>query len=332
MRIILDAHGGDNAPDCVVKGAVMAKEEYNVDITLCGDGKAIAESAKRQGLDISSFTIVEAPGLFKMDDDAATIVKRKDTSLYASLLELKEKRGDALVSAGSTGGLLAGATLIVKRIKGVKRGAIATVIPGYENPFLLLDTGANTECRPDMLVQFAKMGDSYARGVMGVKNPRIALLSNGTERHKGRDQERETDELLRATNLNYIGYAESKTVPVGGVDVFVTDGFSGNIFLKTAEGVAKMMTKSLKDALLSSTKTKIGALLLKNSLKDFKAKLDPSEHGGAPILGISAPVIKASGNSDAKSICSAVRQAVKSVENKVCENIANGIKSDEQGE
>ncbi len=329
MRIILDAFGGDNAPDCVIAGADMAAKELGVDITLCGDTQKIQQCAQRLSVDISGFEIIDAPEVFAMDDDAATIVKRKDTSMYAALNALKEQKGDALVSAGSTGGLLAGATLIVKRIKGVNRGAIATVIPGYENPFLLLDTGANAECRPEMLAQFARMGDSYAKGVMGVANPRIALLCNGTEQHKGRELEQATDKLLRASNLNYIGYAESSSVPVGGVDVFVADGFSGNVFLKTAEGFAKMMTKSLKDTMLSSTKTKIGALLLKSALGDFKKKLDPSEHGGAPILGIRAPVIKAQGSSDAKSIKNAIRQAKSCVENGVCKRIETGIAAKE---
>ncbi len=327
MRVILDAFGGDHAPDCVVQGAVMAKKAYGADITLCGNIEKVKECAARLSLDLDGIDLVDAEDEFDICEDPSTIVKRKTTSLYVAMNELKEGRGDCLVSAGSTGGVLVGATLIVKRIKGVKRGAIGTVLPGVENNILLVDTGANTECRKEMFLQFARMGDAFAKGVMGVKNPRIAILCNGTEESKGRELEQEAAKLLRASDMNYVGFAEAKTVFVGGVDVIITDGFSGNILLKTAEGVAKMMTVSLKEMLFKSFKTKMAALMLKDGFKEFKAKLDPSEIGGSPLLGITKPVIKAHGSSDAKAIMNAVRQALAAAEADICRHIEEGLAS-----
>ncbi len=332
MRVILDAFGGDHAPDCVVQGAVMAKNAYGADITLCGNIEKVKACATKLSLDLDGIDLVDAEDEFDICEDPSTIVKRKTTSLYVAMNELKEGRGDCLVSAGSTGGVLVGATLIVKRIKGVKRGAIGTVLPGVENNILLVDTGANTECRKEMFLQFARMGDAFAKGVMGVKNPRIAILCNGTEESKGRELEQEASKLLRESNMNYIGFAEAKTVFIGGVDVIITDGFSGNILLKTAEGVAKMMTVSLKELLFKNFKTKMAALMLKDGFKEFKAKLDPSEIGGSPLLGITKPVIKAHGSSDAKAIMNAVRQALAAAEADICKHIEEGLASSTDNE
>ncbi len=329
MRVILDAFGGDNAPGVVIEGAVMAKKELACDVTLCGNIEKINACAKEMSLDISDMELIDAEDEFDLCEDPSTIIKRKTTSLYVALNALKEGKGDCLVSAGSTGGVLAGGTLIVKRIKGIKRGAIATVTPGLKHPFILIDTGANTDCRKEMFLQFARMGDSYSRGVLGVSSPRIGILCNGVEESKGRELDRQAAELLKNSDLNFVGFVEAKTVFLGGVDVLVTDGFSGNIFLKTAEGVAKMMTVSLKDMLFKSAKTKIAALLLKDGFKEFKAKLDPSEYGGSPILGITKPVVKAHGSSDAKAIKNAIRQAISCAENDVCKKIEAGMAKDE---
>ncbi len=332
MRVILDAFGGDHSPDCVVQGAVIAKQAYDADISLCGNIEKVKACAEKMGLSLDGIDLVDAEDEFDICEDPSTIIKRKTTSLYVALNELKEGRGDCLVSAGSTGGVLAGATLIVKRIKGVKRAAIGTVLPGVQNNILLVDTGANTECRKEMFLQFARMGDAFAKGVMKVENPRIAILCNGTEESKGRELEQEAAKLLRDSDLNYVGFAEAKTVFIGGVDVIITDGFSGNILLKTAEGVAKMMTVSLKEMLFKSFKTKMAALMLKDGFKSFKAKLDPSEIGGSPLLGVTKTVIKAHGSSDAKAIMNAVRQAISAAESGVCTHIETGLASSAQEE
>ncbi len=328
MRVILDAFGGDNAPDVVIEGAIMAKQELACEITLCGNIEKIKACAGKNSYDISNMELIDAEDEFELCEEPATIIKRKTSSLYVALNALKEGRGDCFVSAGSTGGVLAGGTLLVKRLKGIKRGAIATVTPGLNHPFILVDTGANTDCRKEMFLQFARMGDSYARGVLGVVSPRIGILCNGVEESKGRELEQQAAELLRNSDLNYVGFVEAKTVFVGGVDVLVTDGFSGNIFLKTAEGVAKMMNSSLKELMFKSTKTKFAALLLKSGFKDFKAKMDPSEYGGSPILGISKPIIKAHGSSDGKAIKNAIKQAISCAENDICSKIEAGMQSD----
>ncbi len=328
MRVILDVFGGDNAPHAVLEGAVMAKSELSADITLCGNIEKIKACAKEKAYDISGMELIDAEDEFDICEEPSTIIKRKTTSLYVALNALKEGKGDCLVSAGSTGGVLAGGTLIVKRLKGVKRGAIGTVIPGLKHPFVLVDTGANTDCRKEMFMQFARMGDSYAKGVLNVKNPRIGILCNGVEESKGRELEQQASELLRNSDLNYVGFIEAKTLFLGGVDVIVTDGFSGNIMLKTAEGVAKMMTVNLKEMMFQNAKTKFAALLLKSGFKGFKAKMDPSEYGGSPILGLSKPIIKAHGSSDAKSIKNAIRQAISCAENDVCNRIEQGMIND----
>lgn len=329
MKILIDAFGGDKAPQEIIKGAALALC-FNRQLVLVGDAVKIKQSAQHIGISLSPFEIIDADGVFEMDEEPADIVnKRSGTSLGVALKALKEGKGDALVSAGSTGGLYVGGTLVVKRASGVKRGALATVIPGQKGPFLLIDTGANIECRPQMLCQFAKMGSIYAEDVMKIKNPRIAILSNGIEKSKGRELEQQADEMLCKTTLNYIGYIEARDVPTGGADVLVSDGFCGNIFLKTAEGVAKMITANLKDMFYKDIKTKIAALLLKNALFEFKAKFDYTEYGGAPILGISKPIIKAHGSSDANAIKNAIRQAIACIEEDVCNKISQQMTQNE---
>ena len=252
--------------------------------------------------------------MVEIADDPATAFKRKkDSSLTVGLNLLKNGEGDAFVSAGSTGALLAGATLVVKRIRGVRRAAMGPVLPTAEGRMLLCDCGANAECTPEYLLQFAYLGNYYAKRVLGVERPRVALLNIGAEAEKGDGLRQEARALLtqaaEAGRLNFVGNLEASDAMLGGADVLVADGFTGNVMLKSLEGTAKFLLKELKKVFLSSMKTKIAAGLVKGDLAEMKKLLDPSEVGGTAFLGISRPVIKAHGSSDARALCNAVLRA-----------------------
>ncbi|MCL2827407.1 MAG: phosphate acyltransferase PlsX [Oscillospiraceae bacterium] len=316
MKIIIDAMGGDHAPQATVEGGIMAAQEFGLDVVLVGRVAEILSCIEQLGHgDLpKGIAVADATEVVTMDDDPANVIReKKDSSLSVGLRMLRDGEGDAFVSAGNTGALLAGATLIPKRIKGIRRAALAPVIPNRETGALVIDCGANAECTPEYLLQFAYMGAYYAKNVMGQSNPRVGLLNNGSEPSKGTELQRETYALLEtareAGKLNFIGNVEGREVMLGGVDVVVTDGFTGNILLKTIEGTAMCLMGELKDALTKSTKTKLGALLVKSGLRGLKKKLDHAEIGGTVLLGISKPVIKAHGNSTAYAIRSAIRQA-----------------------
>ena len=265
-----------------------------------------------------------------MSDDPSTATRhKKDSSMTVALNMLKNDEGDAVISAGSTGALLTGATLIVKRIRGIRRAAMAPLFPNGGKGTLLIDCGANVECTPEYLLQFAYMGSFYAKAVMGCENPRVALLNIGAEETKGTELCKQTYALLTKVSqegrINFVGNAEARDVYSGGVDVLVADGFSGNILLKCAEGTASFIMKMLKEMFMSKTKNKLAAALIKNDVKQVKSRLDAGEVGGLPMLGISKPVIKAHGSSDARAICSAVRQAVAFKNAGVIEEIEQNI-------
>ena len=316
MKLIIDAMGGDNAPLEIVKGALSGQKRWGVDVTLTGDTTAILQALEACGEKTlpQGMEIVHTTETVEMCDDPATVFRRKkDTSMGVGLTMLRDGRADAMVSAGSTGALLTGATLIVKRIRGIRRAAMAPVIPTTTGQAVLIDCGANAECTPEYLVQFAYLGSYYAHRVLGVERPRVGLLNIGTEDSKGTDLQKETLRWLReahtAGHLNFIGNIEAKEAIKGGCDVIVCDGFSGNVLLKTMEGVGKFLLKSLKEMFLSSTKTKLAAGLVKGDLGQMKKLLDPSEVGGTPFLGIQKPVIKAHGGSNARAIENAVLRA-----------------------
>jgi glycerol-3-phosphate acyltransferase PlsX len=316
MKIIVDAMGGDNAPDQIVLGAVQAAKAYDTEILLVGRGEAILESLKNNGMDTlpKGVEIANADDVVDMHDDPATVIKRrKDSSMVVGLRLLAEGSGDAMVSAGSTGALLSAATLVVKRVRGIRRAAMSPVVPTANGGCLLIDCGANAECTPEYLLQFAYLGSYYAKRVLGIEQPRVALLNIGAEEEKGDDLRHEAYPLLKeagdAGRIHFIGNIEAGDAMMGGADVIVADGFTGNIMLKSLEGTAKFLLKELKKVFLSSTKTKIAAMLVKGDLADMKKLLDPSEVGGTPFLGISKPVIKAHGSSDARAICNAVLRA-----------------------
>ena len=317
MKIIIDAMGGDNAPLEIVKGALLGMEHWGVEVLLTGDTEAILRALRDCGHDTipRGMEIVHTTETVEMCDDPSKVFRhKKDTSMGVGLTLLRDGKADALVSAGSTGALLAGATLITKRIRGIRRAAMAPVIPTTGGRAVLIDCGANAECTPEYLMQFAYLGSFYAGRVLGLERPRVGLLNIGAEDSKGTDLQRETLALLckagEEGHLNFIGNIEANTALLGGADVIVADGYSGNILLKTVEGAAKLLLGEMKKAFLSSTKSKLGALLVKDSLGDVKKLLDPSEVGGTPFLGISKPVLKAHGSSDARAIRNAVFRAV----------------------
>ena len=316
MKIILDAMGGDKAPQAVVKGAIRAVRELDVDIVLVGREEQVnACLAQCGGQGESHIQVVNATEVVTMEDDASMACRqKKDSSMTVALNMLKSGEGDAAVSAGSTGALLTGATLLVKRIRGIRRAALGPVLPNGGKGVLLIDCGATAECTPEYLLQFAYMGAFYAEKLMGCENPRVALLNVGTEDTKGGELQQETYALLKQAHeegrINFVGNAEGSDVLTGKMDVLVSDGFAGNVMLKTIEGAAKFMFSQLKGVMYGSLKNKLAALAIKKDLYAMKAMLDPSEVGGTALLGISKPVIKAHGSSDDRAIFNAVRQAI----------------------
>ena len=330
MKIILDAMGGDNAPQAVVQGALEAHAQCGADIVLVGREEAIR--ACLTGPLPEGVEIVNATEVVEMCDDPATAFKRKkDSSLTVGLTMLKNGEGDAFISAGSTGALLAGATLLVKRIRGVRRAAMGPVLPTATGRALLCDCGANADCTPEYLLQFAYLGNFYAQRLMGVEKPRVGLLNIGAEPSKGDTLRHETYALLeeagREGRLNFIGNVEGNSAIGGEADVIVCDGFVGNIFLKTFEGTASFLLHQLKDVFYTNTATKVGALLVKKHLGGMRKKLDPREVGGTALLGVQKPVIKAHGSSDAYAICSAAGQAIAFAESTLIEDIAANAES-----
>lgn len=320
MKIIVDAMGGDNAPGEIVKGALQAaRARTELEIVLVGKEAEVKATAAACGGLTERVSIVNATEVIEMHDDPATAFKvKKDSSMTVGLTLLKNGEGDAFVSAGSTGALLSAGTLIVKRIRGIRRAAMAPLVPTAGRGVVLVDCGANAECTVEYLVQFAYLGSIYAAKALGVERPRVGLLNIGTEDTKGDQLRRDTYQALKeageAGNLNFIGNIEAKEAVKGGCDVVVADGFSGNVMLKTIEGVGSFLGKELKGMFLRSLKTKIAALMVKSGLDAFKERLDPDTVGGTPFLGLQKPVIKAHGSSKARAIENAVYQAAAAAE------------------
>lgn len=328
MKIIVDAFGGDNAPLEIIKGCAMAIEKFNdVDIILTGDEKTIKKVAAENEISINGMEIVHAPDVIEMSDHPTELMKsKKDSSLAVALRLLADGKGDAMVGAGSTGAMLTGATLIVKRIKGIQRPALAPIMPNASGKFMLIDCGANAECRPEMLVQFAHMGSVYMKNVMGVENPRVGLANIGTEETKGDELRKVTYELLKnEPNLNFIGNFETRDIAFEGADVVVADGFTGNIILKTYEGVASMISNKFKNVFKKNMKNKLATAVMLGDINELKKSLDHNEYGGAPFLGVRKPVFKAHGSSKAVTICNAIRLTREFVSSDVIGKIAADI-------
>lgn len=333
MNIIVDAFGGDNAPLEIIKGSIEAKNEFGVDITLVGNEEIIKKVSKENDLDIQGISIVHTDSVISQNESGTEVVKsKKNSSMAVGLQMLHDGKGDAFVSAGNSGAMCVGATLIVKRIKGIKRPGFAPVIPTLEGNMMLIDCGANVECKPQMLLQFGVMGSIYMEKVMGVKNPRVGLANVGTEEHKGGELQLKTFELLKNSNLNFVGNMEGRDVAIGGYDVCVSDGFTGNLILKTYEGVASAVMSKVKGVFNKNMKTKLAATMVYSDLKEMKKSIDYNEFGGAPIVGCAKPVFKAHGSANAKTFKNAIRLTKDYVENKVVESISAALKEYNEGE
>ena len=322
MKIILDAMGGDNAPQAPVLGAIEAVKRYTADIILVGRGQEILEVLKKNGLDTlpEGVEIAHADDVVDMHDDPASVIhKRKNSSMIIGLKMLADGKGDAFVSAGSTGALLTGATLLVKRVRGIRRAAMAPAMPTKAGTKVIIcDCGANAECTPEFLLQFGLVASAYSKFTLGVENPRVGLLNIGSEDSKGTQLQKDAYALLKDASdrglLNFTGNVEARDVPLGAVDVVVCDGFSGNILIKSIEGTALFMGSMLKRMFNKNLGSKLGYLLCKSGVQDMMKLLDYREIGGTQFLGIKKPVIKAHGSSDALAFRNAVKQAMTAAE------------------
>ncbi|RUL55839.1 phosphate acyltransferase PlsX [Lysinibacillus antri] len=325
MKLAIDGMGGDNAPKAIVEGVLLALEDFpTLDIQLYGKQQELQPFLKEH----PRLQVIHCEEVVESEDDPARAVRRKKDSSMAKMLEaVKEGTADACLSAGNTGALMAGGLFKVGRIDGVLRPALATTLPTIDGQgFLMLDLGANAEAKPENIVQYAIMGNIYAQKVRGIKNPRVGLLNIGTEDIKGNELTKAVFGLLKEqTDLNFVGNVEARDLLENVADVVVTDGFTGNMVLKSIEGTAGAMMAMLKEAFMASGKTKFSAILMKSELKNLKAKLDYSEHGGAALFGLQAPVVKAHGSSNARAIYSAIRQASTMVEHNVTDVMKSTI-------
>lgn len=329
MKLVIDAFGGDNAPEAVIEGVCRAMREWgDFDVILTGEEQRIRQELEKRDADMNRISIIDAPEVITCDEQPTVAIKRKkNSSIVAAMNVMAAGEADCFISAGSTGAVLTGATLIVRRIPGVKRPALAPLLPTAGKPFLLIDCGANSDCKPEYLQQFAIMGAAYMKGVMGIEDPAVCLVNNGAEAAKGSELSKAAYALLSETEVNFKGNCEAREIFSGKYDVVVTDGFTGNVIIKEAEGLAETLFRMLKRELRSSFKTKLGALMAKPAFKTVKKTMDYTEYGGAPLLGINGGIIKAHGSSDAKAFVSAIRQARKYVSGGVTEKIAAGISS-----
>lgn len=326
MHIIIDAMGGDHAPGAVVEGCVEAVKDLGVALTLVGREAEIRDELKRCGYQGDGIRIVHAEEVITGDDDPTVVIRqKKDSSMRVALTMLKHGEGDAVVSAGNTGALISGATLLAKRIKGVRRVALAPIMPTTNGCFLLVDAGANAECTPAFLKQFAIMGSIYMEKVMGIPKPRVKMVNIGTEEEKGTPLVVETHKQLKSVPINYQGYIEARDIPVGGADVVVCDGFTGNVILKFMEGMGMAFYQMLKPVFLKNLISRIAALMVNSGIKGLKKTMDYTEYGGAPILGAAKPVIKAHGSSNGKAFYHAVRQAKRLAESNLIAAITENI-------
>ncbi len=311
MKLIIDCMGGDHAPAEMLAGVIAARKEYGGDYILIGDETALKQVAADRGYDLAPFEIRHTPTVITMEDDAmAWRTEKKDASMSLALRALADGEGDAVVSCGNTGALFAGATMLVRRTKGVHRAAIGTVLP-FQPPVLLLDSGANVTVQPNFLVQFAVMGTAYMKAAYGMEAPRVGLLNNGTEPTKGTELQQEAYGLLSACpGINFVGNVEAGSLPHGSCDIVVTDGFAGNLTLKSFEGMGKLFSARLKGVFKSGFGGALAYLLVKKQIKAMRRDFDASEIGGSPILGVRKPVIKAHGSSKEKAFKNAIRQAM----------------------
>lgn len=331
MKIIVDAMGGDNAPRVPIKAAVKAVKELGVEIALVGKTEIVEAELAKYNYDKNKISVVNADDVITNHEEPAKAVRsKKNASVVVAANMLKKGEGDAMLSMGNTGALLASGLLIVGRIKGVLRPALATLLPTAKGPKMLIDAGANTNCKPENLVQFGIMGSIYMKNVLGIEKPSVGLISNGEEEGKGDDLTKETYPLLKSAPINFIGNIEGRDVMEGTADVITCDGFVGNVILKTVEGMGHVVSDKVKGIFKKNLFTKLGALFVIGGLKEFKQAMDYREYGGAPLLGTKRPVIKGHGSSDTKAVFHAIEQAKKFVETNVMEEIVNNISNVEE--
>lgn len=331
MKIAVDGMGGDKAPQVVVEGVIEAINQYGVDVIITGPEDLILNEVNKYTYDKSKLQILHCSEIIDCNEEPVKAIRRKkDSSLYKALELVKNGEADAIISAGSTGALMAGATLIIGRIKGIDRPALAPVMPGKNGHFMLIDCGANAECKPHYLVQFAKMGTIYMENIMNMPNPSVGLINIGTEEEKGNDLTKAAYKLLKDAPINFVGNIEPREIPTGNTKVLVCDGFVGNTVLKMYEGVASNLLLTLKEEILSSTRGKIGGLMLKPVFKNLKKKFDYKEVGGAAFLGVNGICIKAHGSSDSRAIKNAINQAKIFHDNNVIDKIKNNIEKNEE--
>lgn len=332
IKIAIDAMGGDFAPDKIIDGAICGlKQNNDVEIFLYGKSDLIESSLKKHTLseeEKNRVKIINCTEVIGCDEAPVLAIRnKKDSSLVVASRDLKESKADALISAGSSGAILACGTLIVGRIKNVERPGFGAMVPVKDGICLLLDSGANAECKSEFLNQFATLGTIYYKEMFGVKNPRLALLNIGTEEEKGNQLVKETNELLKNNkNINYIGYIEGREAIFGGCDILISDGFSGNVFIKSYEGIAKLLINNIKSLFYKNLKTKLGALLIKDDFKKMLSSFDYKKHGGAPIIGLEKIFIKVHGNTQGEEITNAIYQAKTFIKNNVNEKIASSLK------
>lgn len=325
ITVAVDAMGGDNAPFEIVKGAVEAVNEFGVNIKLVGVESAVKEELAKYKYDTSKIEVIHASEIITTDEAPTTAIRRKkDSSMVVALNLVKNKEADAFVSAGSTGAVLTGATFIIGRIKGIERPALGTCLPTIKGFTFLLDSGANVDCKPKYLEQFAKMGSVYAEHVMGIKKPKVGLVNIGAEKEKGNALTKEVYEILENTDINFSGNIEPRDIPFGKADVIVCDGFVGNTILKFAEGLSMALLKIIKGEITKGL-YKFAALALKKPFANVKSRLDSEEVGGAPFLGLKSLVVKAHGSSEAKGIRNAIKQCTIFVENDIVSKIEENL-------
>lgn len=340
MKILIDAMGGDLAPNAALRGAIEAARQYGVSVVLVGNEDAVRRAMAEENIAAlpDGVQLHPADDVVDMHDDPARVIRQKpNSSMVVGLRMLAQGEGDAFISAGSTGALLSGATLIVKRVRGIRRAAMAPAMPNKAGgKTVIVDCGANAECTPEFLLQFGMVGAIYAKKVLGVAEPRVGLLNIGTEDTKGTDLQKQAYALLMQAHengiLNFIGNVEARDVPLGAVDVVVCDGFSGNVLLKSIEGTAMFMGSKLKHMFKKNLLTKLGYLCVSAGMKDLMKLLDYREIGGTQFLGIRKPVIKAHGSSDALAFRNAVRQAMQAVEGDITSDLERSLATMKAGE
>ncbi|HCM11900.1 MAG TPA: phosphate acyltransferase PlsX [Lachnospiraceae bacterium] len=332
IKIAVDAMGGDYAPDEIIKGAVLAvRDREDIRILLVGKEDVIQKGLSEYDYDKTRIEVVHAENIISNNEAPVLAIRRKkDSSIVVALNLVKSGEADAFVSAGSTGAVLAGGQLIVGRIKGVERPPLAPIIPTINGVSLLIDCGANVDARPSHLVQFAKMGSIYMRDIIGIENPRVAIVNIGAEEEKGNMLVKETFPLLKNCNdINFIGSIEAREIPYGGADVIVCEAFVGNVILKLYEGLGTALMKKIKEGLMSTTKSKIGALLAKPALKETLQDFDATKYGGAPLLGLKGLVVKTHGSSKSVEIRNSILQCVTFTEQRINEKIEKNLSNNE---